>query len=122
MMTRDILFAIEQEAEDMKILKCYLALDPKHTVSYNFGPHLRHELSYDAKKGFCLQAYLNNEALFEEPQTHKLFDDELKGAIAYAKQSEPSSEYKDTFANKWDEIQKVTDLNMGFNRVVEAGV
>ena len=31
-------------------------------------------------------------------------------------------EAKDTFANKWDEIQKVTDLNMGVNRVVEAGV
>lgn len=27
MITRDILFAIEQEAEDMKTLKCYLALN-----------------------------------------------------------------------------------------------
>lgn len=122
MMTRNNLFAIEQEAEDMKTIKSYLALNPKHTISYLFGPYLRHELSYDAKKGFCLQAYLNGEALFDGPQPHKIFDDELKGAIAYAKQSEPSSEYKDTFANKWDEIQKVTDLNMGVNRVVEAGV
>lgn len=122
MITRDILFAIEQEAEDMKTLKCYLALNPKHTISYNFGPYLRHELSYDAKKGFCLQAYLNGEALVDGPQPHKIFDDELKGAIAYAKNTEPSEEYKDTFANKWDKIQKVTDLNMSFNRVVEAGV
>ena len=122
MMTRKTLFAIEQEAEDMKTIKCYLTLNSKHTISYLFDPYLRHELSYDAKKGFCLQAYLNDEALFEEPQTHKLFDDELKGAIAYAKNTEPSEEYKDTFANKWDEIQKVTDLNMGVNRVVEAGV
>ena len=122
MRTRKTLFAIEQEAEDMKTIKSYLALDPKHTISYLFGPYLRHELSYDAKKGFCLQAYFNGEALFDSPQPHKIFDDELKGAIAYAKQNEPSSEYKDTFANKWDEIQKVTDLNMGVNRVVEAGI
>lgn len=122
MMTRNILFAIEQEAEEMKILKCYLALDPKHTVSYNFGSNLRHELSYDVKKGFCLQGYLNDEALFDEPKPHKLFDDELKGAIGYAKKTEPSPEYRDTFANKWDEIQKITDLNMGANRIAEAGV
>lgn len=122
MITRDILFAIEQEAEDMKTLKCYLALNPKHTISYNFGPFARHELSYDVKKGFCLQSYHNGKAFFDEPKPHKLFDDELKGAINYAKTAEPSPEYKDTFANKWDEIQKVTDLNMGFNRVVEAGV
>lgn len=122
MMTRKTLFAIEQEAEDMKTIKCYLTLNPKHTISYLFGPYLRHELSYDAKKGFCLQAYLNGEALFDDPQPHKIFDDELKGAIAYAKNTEPSEKYKDTFANKWDEIQKITDLNMGVNRVVEAGV
>lgn len=79
-------------------------------------------MSYDAKKGFCLQTYLNGETLFDGPQPHKIFDDELKGAIVYAKQSEPSSEYKDTFVNKWDEIQKVVDLNMGFNRVIDAGV
>jgi hypothetical protein len=122
MMIRDILFAIEQEAEEMKILKCYLALSPEHTASYNFGSHLRHELSYNVKKGFCLQSYLDDEAFFDEPKPHKLFDDELKGAIGYAKIAEPSPEYKDTFANKWDEIQKVTELNMGANRIAEAGI
>ena len=122
MMTRNTLFALEQQAEDMKTIKCYLALDPKHTVSYLFGPYLRHELSYDAKKGFCLQAYLNGETLFDGPLAHKLFDDELKGAVAYAKTAEPSEEYKDTFANKWDEIQKVTELNIGANRIAEAGI
>lgn len=96
MMTRNTLSAIEQEAEDMKTIKCYLTLNPKHTVSYLFGPHLRHELSYDTKKGFCLQAYLNGEALFDGPQPHKIFDDELKGAIAYAKNTEPSEKYKDS--------------------------
>lgn len=34
MMTRNTLFAIEQEADDMKTIKSYLALDPKHTISY----------------------------------------------------------------------------------------
>lgn len=120
MTTRNTLFAIEQEAKNMETIKCYLALNPKHTVSYNFGPYLRHELSYDAKKGFCLQGYLEGEALFDEPKAHKLMDDELKGAIAYAKNTEPSKEYKDTFANKWDEIQKITELNMGANRIAKA--
>lgn len=122
MITRDILFAIEQEAEEMKILKCYLALSPEHTISYNFGPYLRYELSYNVKKGFCLQSYLDGEAFFDEPKPHKLFDDELKEAINYAKKAEPSPKYKNTFANKWDEIQKVTELNMGANRVAEAGI
>lgn len=122
MTTRNILFAIEQEAKDIQAIKCYLVLNPKHTVSYNFGPYLRHELSYDAKKGFCLQGYLDGEALFDEPKAHKLMDDELKGAIGYAKNAEPSPEYKDIFANKWDEIQKVTELNMSANRIAESTI
>ena len=40
----------------------------------------------------------------------------LYSFVVAAKESAPSEQYKDTFESRWDEIEKVTQLNMGFNR------
>ena len=113
--TKDQLFAIENRFDDIKTIGLYLALNPDHKVSYMFAPIMRHELTYDYNKGFCLQAFLNGEAV-TEPHHHKVMLDEFVSVIKWAKETEPSDEYKDTFKTKWDEIKAVTELNMNFNR------
>ena len=113
--TKDQLFAIEDRFEDIKTIGCYLALNPEHKVSYMFAPIMRHELTYDNAKGYCLQSFLNGEAV-TEPHHHKVMLDEFVSAIKWAKETEPSDEYKDTFKTKWDEIKAVTELNLDFNR------
>lgn len=112
--TKDQLFAIENRFDDIKTIGLYLALNPEHKVSYMFAPIMRHELTYDYNKGFCLQAFLNGEAV-TEPHHHKVMLDEFVSIIKWAKETEPSDEYKDTFKTKWDEIKAVTELNMNFN-------
>lgn len=112
--TKDQLFAIENRFDDIKTIGLYLALNPEHKVSYMFAPIMRHELTYDYNKGFCLQAFLNSEAV-TEPHHHKVMLDEFVSIIKWAKETEPSDEYKDTFKTKWDEIKAVTELNMNFN-------
>lgn len=113
--TKDQLFAIEDRFDDIKTIGLYLALNPEHKVSYMFAPIMRHELTYDYNKGFCLQAFLNGEAV-TEPHHHKVMLDEFVSVIKWAKETEPSDEYKDTFKTKWNEIKAVTELNMNFNR------
>ena len=113
--TKDQLFAIEDRFDDIKTIGCYLALNPEHKVSYMFTPIMRHELTYDNAKGYCLQSFLNGEAV-TEPHHHKVMLDEFVSIIKWAKETEPSEEYKNTFATKWDEIKAVTELNMNFNR------
>lgn len=112
---KDQLFAIEDRFDDIKTIGLYLALNPEHKVSYMFAPIMRHELTYDYNKGFCLQSFLNGEAV-TEPHHHKVMLDEFVSVIKWAKETEPSDEYKDTFKTKWDEIKAVTELNMNFNR------
>jgi hypothetical protein len=113
--TKDQLFAIENRFDDIKTIGLYLALNPEHKASYMFAPIMRHELTYDYNKGFCLQAFLNGEAV-TEPHHHKVMLDEFASVIKWAKETEPSDKYKDTFKTKWDEIKAVTELNMNFNR------
>lgn len=112
--TKDQLFAIENRFDDIKTIGLYLALNPEHKVSYMFAPMMRHELTYDCIKGFCMQSFLNGEAV-TEVHHHKVMLDEFVSIIKWAKETEPSDEYKDTFKTKWDEIKAVTELNMNFN-------
>jgi hypothetical protein len=112
---KDQLFAIEDRFDDIKTIGLYLALNPEHKVSYMFAPIMRHELTYDYNKGYCLQSFLNGEAV-TEPHHHKVMFDEFVSVIKWAKETEPSDEYKDTFETKWDEIKGVTEVNMNFNR------
>lgn len=113
--TKDQLFAIENRFDDIKTIGLYLALNPEHKVSYMFAPMMRHELTYDCTKGFCMQSFLNGEAV-TEVHHHKVMLDEFVSIIKWAKETEPSDKYKDTFKTKWDEIKAVTGLNMNFNR------
>lgn len=119
--TKDQLFAIENRFDDIKTIGLYLALNSEHKVSYMFAPMMRHELTYDCIKGFCMQSFLNGEAV-TEVHHHKVMLDEFVSIVKWAKETEPSDEYKDTFKTKWDEIKAVTELNMNFNHDKEGRV
>jgi hypothetical protein len=43
---------------------------------------------------------------------------QFQAVISYVKKQNPSEEYKDTFSDKWDEIVKITTLNVGQNKMV----
>lgn len=113
-LVKDQLFAIEDRFDDIKTIGLYLALNPEHKVSYMYASIMRHELTYDYNKGFCLQSFLNGEAV-TELHHHKVMLDEFAAIIKWAKETEPSDEYKNTFKTKWDEIKGITEVNMNFN-------
>lgn len=119
--TKDQLFAIENRFDDIKTIGLYLALNPEHKVSYMFAPMMRHELTYDYNKGFCMQSFLNGEAVTEVSH-HRVMLDEFLSIIKWAKETKASGEYKDTFKTKWDEIKGVTELNMNFNHNKEGRI
>ena len=49
----------------------------------------------------------------------KLSLEELLAVVSYSKTQPPSEEYKTTFKSKWEEIQKVTQLNLGLNSYLD---
>lgn len=49
----------------------------------------------------------------------KLSLEELLAIVSYSKTQLPSEQYKDTFENKWEEIEKVTQLNLGLNSYLD---
>ena len=50
----------------------------------------------------------------------KLSLEELLAVVSYSKTQPPSEEYKDTFENKWEEIEKFTELNLGLNSYLDS--
>ena len=72
-------------------------------------------------KGKIVKTVVHEDG-FEQP-THpmklaKLSLEELLAIVSYTKTQPPSDEYKDTFENKWEELEKLTQLNLGLNEVL----
>jgi len=72
-------------------------------------------------KGEIVKTVVHEDG-FEQP-THpmklaKLTLEELLAIVSYSKTQPPSDEYKSAFENKWDEIEKVTQLNLSLNDVL----
>ena len=45
---------------------------------------------------------------------------ELIELVKYTKTQPPSEEYRSTFENKWEEIEKITELNLGLNSYLDS--
>lgn len=108
--------------KDIQTILEYLSLTEEHFVSYFItNPngrilvknHIR--MSDDGD----LIRTVELEDLMLEPEKTALNLSLFKAIIADSKQSAPSVEYTETFASKWDEIQKVTSLNVAQNRMIE---
>lgn len=108
--------------KDIQTILEYLSLNGEHFVSYFIrDPNGRiivrnHVRMLD--NGRLIRAVELSDSEFEQYNVN-LSLDLLNAIIADSKQSAPSEEYADAFASKWDEIQKVTRLNVAQNRMIE---
>lgn len=108
--------------KDIQTILEYLSLNEEHSVSYFIrDPNGRiivrnHVRMLD--NGRLIRTVELSDSEFEQYNVN-LSLDLFNAIIADSKQSAPSEEYADTFSSKWDEIQKVTNLNVAQNRMLE---
>ena len=126
MRTKQLLKAVQTVGSDVQILLNYLALSEEHYGTHAIvdplGKVLLEHKFHMTDKGEIVKTIVHEDG-FEQP-THpmklaKLTLEELLAVVSYTKTQSPSEGYKDTFKNKWEEIQKVTELNLGLNNVLK---
>lgn len=118
----DLVERMSSLGEDIQTILEYLALNKEHFVSYfitdpNGRILVRNHIRMSDSGDLIRTVELDDLTL--EPEKTALNLSLFKAIIADSKQSAPSEEYTETFANKWDEIQKVTRLNVAQNRMIE---
>ena len=127
MRTKQLLKAVQTVSSDIQTLLYYLALSEEHYGTHAivdpFGKVLLEHKFHMTGKGEIVKTVVHEDG-FEQP-THpvklaKLTLEELLAIVSYSKTQPPSEEYKGTFENKWEEIQKVTELNLGLNAYLDS--
>lgn len=127
MRTKQLLQAVQTVGSDIQTLLNYLALNEEHFGVYAivdpFGKvMLEHKLQM-TDKGEIIKTVIH-EDFFEHSikpvKLAKLSLEELLAVVSYSKTQPPSEEYKDTFENKWEEIEKLTELNLGLNSYLDS--
>ncbi len=126
MRTKQLLQAIQIVGSDIQTLLNYLALNDEHFATHAivnpFGKVLLEHKFHMTDTGEIVKTIVHDDG-FEQP-THpmklaKLTLEELLAIVSYTKTQPPSEQYKDTFENRWEEIEKVTQLNLGLNSVLD---
>ena len=125
MRTKQLLKAVQTVGSDIQILLNYLALSEDHFGTHAivdpFGKVLLEHKFHMTDKGEIVKTVVHEDG-FEQPtlpvKLAKLTLKELLAIVSYTKTQPPSEDYKDTFKNKWEEIEKVTQLNLGLNDVL----
>ena len=125
MRTKQLLKAVQTVGSDVQILLNYLALSEEH-----FGTHaiidplgkvlLEHKFQM-TDKGEIIKTIVHEDFIehsIKPMKLAKLTLEELLAIVSYSKTQPPSDEYKSAFENKWDEIEKVTQLNLGLNDIL----
>ena len=127
MRTKQLLQAVQTVGSDVQTLLKYLALNEEHFGVYAivdpFGKvMLEHKLQM-TDNGEIIKTVIH-EDFFEHSiklvKLAKLSLEELLAVVSYSKTQPPSEEYKDTFENKWEEIEKFTELNLGLNSYLDS--
>ena len=127
MRTKQLLQAVQIVGSDVQTLLNYLALNEEHFGVYAivdpFGKvMLEHKLQM-TDNGEIIKTVIH-EDFFEHSikpvKLAKLSLEELLAVVSYSKTQPPSEEYKDTFENKWEEIEKFTELNLGLNSYLDS--
>ena len=119
MRTKQLLKAVQTVGSDVQILLNYLALSEEHFGVYAivdpFGKvMLEHKLQM-TDKGEIVKTVVHEDGF--EQSTHpmklaKLTLEELLAIVSYSKTQPPSEQYKSTFENKWEEIEKGVNISM----------
>lgn len=122
MRTKQLLQAVQTVGSDIQTLLNYLALSDEHYGTHAivdpFGKVLLEHKFQMTDKGEIIKTVVH-EDFFEHSikpvKLAKLSLEELLAVVSYSKTQPPSEEYTNTFKSKWEEIQKVTELNLGLN-------
>ena len=127
MRTKQLLQAVQTVGSDVQTLLNYLALNEEHFGVYAIvDPFGKVMLEYKLQmtdNGEIIKTVIH-EDFFEHSikpvKLAKLSLEELLAVVSYSKTQPPSEEYKDTFENKWEEIEKFTELNLGLNSYLDS--
>lgn len=125
MRTKQLLQAVQTVGSDVQILLNYLALSEEHYGTHAivdpFGKVLLEHKFQMTDKGEIVQTVVHDdfyEHSIKPVKLAKLTLEELLAIVSYSKTQPPSEEFRGTFENKWEEIEKVTQLNLGLNDVL----
>ena len=125
MRTKQLLQAVQTVSSDIQTLLNYLVLSKDHYGTHAivdpFGKVLLEHKFYMTDKGEIMKTVVHEDG-FEQPTSPmklaKLSLEELLAIVSYTKTQSPYEQYKGVFENKWEEIEKVTQLNLGLNDVL----
>ena len=113
---------MEQIGKDIQTILEYLSLNKEHFVTYAIvDPFERTMLENNismSHNGKLINTISFPDGEKMEPTTADVTFEQFQAIVSYVKKQNPSEEYKDTFSDKWDEIVKVTTLNVGHNKMV----
>lgn len=125
MRTKQLLKAVQTVSSDIQTLLYYLALSEEHYGTHAivdpFGKVLLEHKFHMTGKGEIVKTVVHEDFVghsIKPVKLAKLTLEELLAIVSYSKTQPPSEQYKDTFKNKWEEIEKVTQLNLGLNAVL----
>lgn len=126
MRTKQLLQAVQTVGSDVQTLLNYLALSEDHYGTHAivdpFGKVLLEHKFHMTDKGEIVKTVVHEDFVEHSVKPMKLAKltlEELLAIVSYSKTQPPSDEYKDTFENKWEEIEKVTQLNLGLNSYLD---
>lgn len=127
MRTVKLVEAMSELGSNIQTILEYLSLNEEHFVTFVLRDPLGKILVYNHLSmkddgSIVSKVMLKGK---EEPEESSTVEPTLlmfKGVIAYSKEIPPSEKFKDTFSSKWDEIVKVTDLNVSVNRWRQANI
>lgn len=113
---------MKQLGQDIQTILEYLALNKNHFVTYAivdpFGKTMLENNISMKDNGRLMNTISFPDGEEMDPTSCDLTFEQFQAVINYTKKQNPSEEYLDTFSNKWDEIVKVTTLNVGHNKMV----
>lgn len=122
MRTYKLLQYMEQLGQDIQTIIEYLALNKDHFVTYAiidpFGRTMLENNISMSDNGKLINTISFPDGEKMEPTKADVTFEQFQAIVSYVKKQNPSEEYKDTFSDKWDEIVKVTTLNISQNKMV----
>lgn len=125
MRTKQLLQAVQGIGSDIQTLLTYLALTEEHFGTYAivdpFGKVLLENKINMTDKGEIIKTIVHEDGFEQSTKPMKLAKltlEELLAIVSYSKTQSPSEDYRSTFENKWEEIEKVAQLNLGLNDIM----
>lgn len=127
MSTNQLIQEMQELGSDISTLLNYLALSEDHILDFEVvdksssGVLWKH-LVYMDSQGRLVRTLVYDDGRRQRTSPTKLREvqlAELIELVKYTKTQPPSAKCQDTFENKWEEIEKVTQLNLGLNSYLD---